>query len=87
MQNVWSKDPKAEGRSSCRPVIAAQVWDRRCMGGRRSRPAGVLVGHTEGVTHLDAKVGGCAPGVHMTVHLAVHLVELGVVVRGGGVAQ
>lgn len=37
---------------------STQVWDRRTMdaSGRRSRPAGVFVGHTEGVTHLDSKV-------------------------------
>ena len=35
------------------------MWDRRTLdaSGRRSRPAGVFVGHTEGVTHLDSKVG------------------------------
>lgn len=34
-----------------------QVWDRRTMGasGRRCRPAGVFVGHTEGITHIDSK--------------------------------
>ncbi|KAI7844730.1 hypothetical protein COHA_001817, partial [Chlorella ohadii] len=37
-----------------------KVWDRRTMGasGRRTRPAGVFVGHTEGVTHLDSKGDG-----------------------------
>lgn len=37
-----------------------KVWDRRTMdgSGRRSRPAGVFVGHSEGVTHLDSKGDG-----------------------------
>jgi WD repeat-containing protein 23 len=35
----------------------SQVWDRRALG-RSSRPAGVLSGHTEGLTHLDAKGDG-----------------------------
>lgn len=37
--------------SSC-----AQVWDRRAL--RGNRPAGVLIGHTEGITHLDSKNDG-----------------------------
>lgn len=32
----------------------AQVWDRRALG-RGAKPAGVLVGHTEGLTHLDSR--------------------------------
>ena len=44
-------------------LLLLQAWDRRLMGagdggGRGCRPAGVFVGHTEGVTHLDSKVGG-----------------------------
>lgn len=37
-----------------------KVWDRRELdaSGRRSRPSGVFVGHTEGVTHLDSKGDG-----------------------------
>ncbi|GAB4823240.1 hypothetical protein N2152v2_010286 [Parachlorella kessleri] len=35
-----------------------KVWDRRLMSGRRSKPAGVLVGHCEGITHIDAKGDG-----------------------------
>ncbi|KAL4424371.1 hypothetical protein ABPG75_001672 [Micractinium tetrahymenae] len=37
-----------------------KVWDRRTMGasGRRCRPAGVFVGHTEGVTNIDSKGDG-----------------------------
>ena len=34
----------------------AQVWDRRAL--RGTRPAGVLIGHTEGITHLDPKNDG-----------------------------
>jgi hypothetical protein len=33
------------------------VWDRRALG-RGARPAGLLLGHTEGVTHLDARGDG-----------------------------
>ena len=33
-----------------------QVWDRRAL--RGNRPAGVLVGHTEGITHLDSRDDG-----------------------------
>ena len=33
------------------------MWDRRALDGA-NRPAGVLVGHTEGVTHLDARGDG-----------------------------
>lgn len=32
-----------------------QIWDRR---GRTTRAAGVLVGHTQGITHLDPKGDG-----------------------------
>lgn len=41
-------------------MLPKQVWDRRCLGRGRShdRPAGVLPGHTEGLTHLDAKGDG-----------------------------
>ena len=31
-----------------------QVWDRRALG-RGAKPAGVLVGHTEGLTFLDPR--------------------------------
>lgn len=34
-----------------------KVWDRRALGQRR-RAAGILVGHTEGITHLDCKGDG-----------------------------
>eukprot|EP00850_Spirogloea_muscicola_P024283 SM000569S18626 [mRNA] locus=s569:21:2582:- [translate_table: standard] len=34
-----------------------KVWDRRALGAR-SKPAGVLVGHLEGVTHIDSKRDG-----------------------------
>ena len=37
--------------------LPAQVWDRRALG-RGAKPAGVLLGHTEGVTHLDARGDG-----------------------------
>lgn len=33
-----------------------QVWDRRAL--RGNRPAGVLIGHTEGITHLHPKNDG-----------------------------
>ena len=39
---------------------ALQVWDRRALG-RGAKPAGVLVGHTEGLTYLDAR--GACPGI------------------------
>eukprot|EP00798_Chlamydomonas_sp_ICE-L_P015435 gene15435-21521_t len=35
-----------------------KVWDRRTMGGGHCSPAGVLIGHSEGITHLDAKGDG-----------------------------
>ncbi|KAJ3132124.1 hypothetical protein HDU90_007557 [Geranomyces variabilis] len=34
-----------------------KIWDRRSLG-RDSKPAGVFVGHTEGVTYLDSKSDG-----------------------------
>ncbi|TPX62557.1 hypothetical protein PhCBS80983_g00336 [Powellomyces hirtus] len=34
-----------------------KIWDRRSLG-RNSHPAGVFVGHTEGVTYLDSKNDG-----------------------------
>ncbi|CAL8463196.1 g2730 [Coccomyxa elongata] len=34
-----------------------KVWDRRALG-RGAKPAGVLVGHSEGLTHLDSKGDG-----------------------------
>ena len=42
-------------RKQCSPH--AQVWDRRALG-RGAKPAGVLVGHSEGLTHLDSKGDG-----------------------------
>jgi len=33
------------------------VWDRRCFIGR-DKPAGVLVGHLEGVTFIDSRGDG-----------------------------
>ena len=39
-----------------RSWAVAQVWDRRAL--RGTRPAGVLIGHTEGITHLDPKRDG-----------------------------
>ena len=33
------------------------MWDRRALG-RGAKPAGVLVGHSEGLTHLDSKGDG-----------------------------
>ena len=38
-------------------VHSLQVWDRRALG-RGAKPAGVLVGHSEGLTHLDSKGDG-----------------------------
>lgn len=37
-----------------------KVWDRRSLGdgGRRAKPSGVLVGHTEGITYVDPKGDG-----------------------------
>mmetsp|Transcript_10957 Transcript_10957/g.44827 ORF Transcript_10957/g.44827 Transcript_10957/m.44827 type:complete len:238 (+) Transcript_10957:51-764(+) len=35
-----------------------KVWDRRCLQGRNPAPAGVLVGHLCGVTHMNAKGDG-----------------------------
>ncbi len=37
-------------------LLPLQVWDRRAL--RGNRPAGVLVGHTEGLTHLDSRGDG-----------------------------
>ncbi|KAJ3012853.1 DDB1- and CUL4-associated factor 11 [Thoreauomyces humboldtii] len=34
-----------------------KIWDRRSLG-RDSRPAGVFVGHTEGITYVDSKDDG-----------------------------
>ncbi|KAK9729338.1 hypothetical protein K7432_000381 [Basidiobolus ranarum] len=35
-----------------------KVWDRRSMKGRGSRPAGALIGHTEGITFVSSKGDG-----------------------------
>ena len=33
-----------------------KLWDRRTVDGRgRCRPVGALVGHTEGITHMDSR--------------------------------
>ena len=42
---------------SCCPTYYLQVWDRRTVG-RNPRPAGLFVGHTDGMTHLDPKGDG-----------------------------
>lgn len=36
--------------------LVVKVWDRRDL--RSSKPAGLLVGHTDGLTHLDPKGDG-----------------------------
>lgn len=36
--------------------LVVKVWDRRDL--RSSKPEGLLVGHTDGLTHLDAKGDG-----------------------------
>ena len=38
-------------------ALMLQVWDRRALGSNK-RPVGVLVGHTEGITHIDPKGDG-----------------------------
>lgn len=41
------------------PLYILQVWDRRMLRARaRTKPVGVFIGHTDGVTHIDSKVGG-----------------------------
>ena len=37
-----------------------KVWDRRSLGdaGRHTKPSGILVGHTEGITYVDPKGDG-----------------------------
>ena len=37
-------------------MMCVQVWDRRTM--QTNKPVGVMVGHTEGLTHLDPKGDG-----------------------------
>ena len=39
-------------------LLPVQVWDRRCVSSARCVPQGVLLGHTEGITHLDSKGDG-----------------------------
>ena len=59
---AWADDSSQvlfSGSDDC----TCKVWDRRTMatgGGPEggARPAGVLVGHTEGVTHIDSKGDG-----------------------------
>ena len=51
-----------------------KVWDRRSLGdsGRFTRPSGVLVGHTEGVTYVAPKGDGrfvCSNGKDQTCKL------------------
>eukprot|EP00959_Pyramimonas_sp_CCMP1952_P199283 4168538-Pyramimonas_sp.AAC.1 len=43
-----------------------QVWDRRILGSTSGAPVGVLLGHTEGITHIDSKVrtGRGLAGLH-----------------------
>lgn len=51
---------------SCAPHLVAsgsddatiKVWDRRLAGAACRRPVGVLLGHTEGLTHLSARGDG-----------------------------
>lgn len=37
-----------------------KVWDRRSLGdgGSHTKPSGILVGHTEGITYVDPKGDG-----------------------------
>ena len=38
------------------PTFISQLWDRRTIDGSgRCRPVGALVGHTEGITHIDTR--------------------------------
>ncbi|KAI8893224.1 WD40-repeat-containing domain protein [Globomyces pollinis-pini] len=50
------KDPNVLVSGSDDNMI--KIWDRRSMGKMGSRPAGLLIGHTEGITHLSAKGDG-----------------------------
>jgi len=38
-----------------------KVWDRRLLSSLKGKPVGVLLGHTEGVTHIDSK----GDGIHL----------------------
>ena len=38
-------------------MVSLQIWDRR-ENTRSGRAAGVLVGHTQGITHIDPKGDG-----------------------------
>lgn len=35
-----------------------KLWDRRSLSSGNNRPAGVLIGHTQGLTHIDARGDG-----------------------------
>jgi WD repeat-containing protein 23 len=41
-------------------VKLCQVWDRRVLkrDGKKGSPVGVLVGHVEGLTHIDSRGDG-----------------------------
>lgn len=64
-----------------------KVWDRRMMdnnAGDTAKPVGVLVGHTEGITHLDAKGDGrWAVGAGWWMHQCVEQCKGGWIHRMG----
>lgn len=37
--------------------MIVQVWDRRCLG-TKGQPAGILMGHLEGVTFINSRGDG-----------------------------
>ena len=55
---AWADDASQvlfSGSDDC----TCKVWDRRTLAsGAEVRPAGVLIGHTEGITHIDSKCDG-----------------------------
>lgn len=77
---VWSAVLMINAAASSNILVSGsddnylKVWDRRSLGdsGRFTRPSGVLVGHTEGVTYVAPKGDGrfvCSNGKDQTCKL------------------
>ncbi|KAG8864102.1 hypothetical protein FRB96_006976 [Tulasnella sp. 330] len=54
----WADTTSGNVLVSASDDTSLKVWDRRSLGGGGEKPSGVLIGHTEGITHVSPKGDG-----------------------------
>ncbi|KAG9011627.1 hypothetical protein FRB93_002688 [Tulasnella sp. JGI-2019a] len=54
----WADTSSGNVLVSASDDTSLKVWDRRSLGGGGEKPSGVLIGHTEGITHVSPKGDG-----------------------------